>query len=380
MPRSRPASDPVSYHKQTGQFYITRLGHRIYLGADKPEALRKYHALAMGVDPFASRQAADPTSEQLMSVKELASRYIAAQKANWRTELAEANYRNWLGRFLKDHPQLRVGELNVERFAAWKLSLRKRGYAPDSINHYLKAVRAMFRFAEDVDLIERAPKLHRVKNEPQRYADSADKPVYSPHHIQRLLREADIHLRAMILLALNCGFGPKDIHDLGWSHLKAGRLSLARSKTGVRQTYALWPETVEAVEAVRQDRNGRTQRAARRGHWRSDEGRIFITRFWKPWSKDAVSEQFRRLCKQAKVTCHGFYRLRHCASTAIAEVAMPHVQRRFMRHRRLQQQVTYTHIQDEAVEKAIMEARLRLLGTVQLKKGSGTDRGRSGVA
>jgi site-specific recombinase XerD len=33
-------------------------------------------------------------------------------------------------------------------FTAWKLSLRRRGYSRESINHYLSAVRAMHKFAE----------------------------------------------------------------------------------------------------------------------------------------------------------------------------------------------------------------------------------------
>jgi len=33
MSRSRPASNPISYHKHTKQYYVTRGGRRIYLGA-----------------------------------------------------------------------------------------------------------------------------------------------------------------------------------------------------------------------------------------------------------------------------------------------------------------------------------------------------------
>ncbi len=48
MSRSRPASNPVSYHKHTKQYYVTRGGKRIYLGTDKEEALKKYHRLGVG--------------------------------------------------------------------------------------------------------------------------------------------------------------------------------------------------------------------------------------------------------------------------------------------------------------------------------------------
>jgi len=134
-------------------------------------------------------------------------------------------------------------EFTVEMFAAWKLSLRKRGYARDSINHFLGAVRALYRFAEDSELLSRVPKLRRVRNETS-YGQETVKHVYTPQQIAELLRHADLQLRAMILLGLNCGFGPKDIEDLRWEHLNGERATLPRSKTGVVQTFKSWPETM----------------------------------------------------------------------------------------------------------------------------------------
>ena len=46
----------------------------------------------------------------------------------------------------------------------------------------------------------------------------------------------------------------------------------------------------------------------------------------------------------------------------MASVAMPHVQRKFMRHTQVQQQVTYTHLADAEVDEAIQETQVKLLG------------------
>jgi hypothetical protein len=51
MSRSRPTSNPVSYHRQTKQYYVTRGGKRIYLGADQDEAIRRYHEMGLGSIP-----------------------------------------------------------------------------------------------------------------------------------------------------------------------------------------------------------------------------------------------------------------------------------------------------------------------------------------
>jgi hypothetical protein len=254
MSRSRPASNPISYHKHTKQYYITRGDRRIYLGSDKNQALTKYHQLGLGIEQ-AQKELVPPVN---ITAKNLANRFLITQQANWRNPKTTLKcYKDWLGRFIKDHPHLRIADFTVEKFAAWKLSLKERGYSPESINHYLGAVRSMFTFAEETNIVNKSPKLTRVKNA------------------------------------------------------------------------------------------------------------IFITRFWKCWNKDAVAGQFRKLCKKAKVPCYGFYRLRHCASTAMSLVATPHVHRKFMRHSQLQQQITYTHITDTEVDKAVMKAKEKLFGKEQ---------------
>ena len=70
----------------------------------------------------------------------------------------------------------------------------------------------MYRFAEEAQLLEKPPRLTRVKNESR--VGPAMKELYQLWDIRRLLAAADLQLRTMILLGLNCGFGPKDIQDL----------------------------------------------------------------------------------------------------------------------------------------------------------------------
>lgn len=376
MSRSRPASNPLSFHKPTGQYYVTRARKRVYLGADRDEAMERYHRLALGQQVTEKSKPAAP-----LTVKELANRFIAVQQANWRNpKVTLSNYRNWLGRFLRDHPRLRAGELTVEMFAAWKMSLRRRKYSPESMNNFLGAVRAMYLFGEDTDLIGNAPKLRRVKNESCLSNRSKQKPIYTPKEVSKLLLNAGSQLKLMILLGLNCGFGPKDIQDLEWTHIQEDRIHLPRSKTGVDQTFLLWPETQAVLEQVRRDRQELIHRLARRGRERSDGGHVFATRFWKKWSKDSIAQQFTRLCKELKIESRGFYRLRHSASTTISSVASPHVQRKFMRHSQLQQQVTYTHTPDAEVDEAVMRAREKLLNGASVTADQENDLEQTGVA
>ena len=217
MSRSRPASNPISFHKHTKQYYVTRGGKRIYLGSDRKRAIKKYHRMGLGLEPV-QQELAPPVE---ITIKELANRFIAAQQANWRNPKTTLKcYKDWLGRFIKDHPRLKVANFTVEKFARWKLSLKEREYSPESINHYLSALRAMFTFAEETDLIEKAPKLRRIKNERIPKTVSKEKPLYTLDDLHKLLEDADLKLKAMIMLALNCGFGPKDLQDLLWDDIE----------------------------------------------------------------------------------------------------------------------------------------------------------------
>jgi len=73
MSRSRPASNPISYHKHTKQYYVTRDGKRIYLGSDKNEALKKYHRLGLGLELSLQK----PASPVEITIKELVNRLLA---------------------------------------------------------------------------------------------------------------------------------------------------------------------------------------------------------------------------------------------------------------------------------------------------------------
>jgi hypothetical protein len=102
MPRTRPSTDPISFHKPTGQFYVTRGGSRVYLGADRDSAIERYHRMALGLAEVPKQVSTGP-----LSAKELANRFIVTQQANWRSpETTLKGYSDWLKRFLEDHPRL----------------------------------------------------------------------------------------------------------------------------------------------------------------------------------------------------------------------------------------------------------------------------------
>ena len=266
----------------------------VYLGSNKDEALKKYHRLNLQIE---LNQPETVVSVEI-TVKELANRFITSQQANWRnSEETLKCYKQWLGRFIKDRPRLKVVEFSVEKFARWKLTLKKRQYSSESINHFLSAVHAMFVFAEETGIIEKSLRLRSIKNERIPIAGSREKPLYTLEDLHKLLNNADLMLKTMIIIALNCGFGPKDLQDLAWDDIEGERVTLPRSKTGICQTYLLWPESLELLNQIKRERALLILRMRKRKVDHSDDGHVFVTRYWKPWTNTNPTKKMRAMIK-----------------------------------------------------------------------------------
>jgi hypothetical protein len=85
MPRSKPTPNPVSCHEYARQYYVTRGCKRVYLGTDQKQAIRRHLEMGLGSEVRLS----EPTPSATLTVNELANRFLAAQRANWR------NRTNW---------------------------------------------------------------------------------------------------------------------------------------------------------------------------------------------------------------------------------------------------------------------------------------------
>ena len=62
----------------------------------------------------------------------------------------------------------------------------------------------------------------------------------------------DIKMQAMIWLGLNCGFGGTDCAEMLWENtdLQNGRIRFPRHRMGIDRNLPLWPETVQAIQAL----------------------------------------------------------------------------------------------------------------------------------
>jgi len=108
--------------------------------------------------------------------------------------------------------------------------------------------------------------------------------------ILRLIESSRRELSAMVLLGINCAYGPTDISLLRWDQIVDGWACLPRNKTGKARRARLWPETLASLGEP--------------GY-----GLVFRTRHGNPWTSSAIGHEFQKLREPGEV--FGFYWLRH---------------------------------------------------------------------
>jgi len=225
--------------------------------------------------------------------------------------------------------------LGPDDFARLRAAIaRKRG--PVALANQIGRVRSVFKHGFDAGLLQRpvrfGPEFVKPAKRTMRLARrrSGEK-MFEPPEIAALLAGAGVQMRAMVLLGLNAGLGNTDVAGLDWANvdLKAGIIDAPRSKTGIARRCPLWPETVEALEAVR--------KAVKRS--KRDGDPVFVTKYGKPWVrvdppsrglpngrpgvvKDAVASEFAKLSRDTGMhrAGRGFYALRHTFRTVADEI------------------------------------------------------------
>jgi integrase len=169
-----------------------------------------------------------------------------------------------------------------------KLGRGKRGKPVSPVTHkrLLTYARMVFLFANEI--LDCNVKYRKALKSPEkslireRREAAGERWFSDPAEIRALLAKADDHLKAIIYLGVNCGFGPHDCIKLPASKIVDGFHTYARPKTHVARRCPLWSETQAAIQAVASGEhvlNGRV------------------------WNRHVIAHQFKTLCE----TC-GIYK------------------------------------------------------------------------
>lgn len=191
-----------------------------------------------------------------------------------------------------------------------------------TVANEVQRVRILFNFGWHAKLIKQPVQFGPSFRKPPRkklreHRQSQELKLLSPVEIHAAIKLASPELRAMILLAINCGLGNRDIGKLREKHMRREWLVYPRPKTAVDRKAHLWEETREAVALVISRRRKLKEEFASQA-----PDLVFVTKYGHPWyaengKADPISREIRKLFTAAGITRQGvtFYALRHTFRT-----------------------------------------------------------------
>jgi hypothetical protein len=133
--------------------------------------------------------------------------------------------------------------------------------------------------------------------------------------------------RALMPLALNCGFANREVATLQAAEVVEGKkhsfIKRHRGKTGVYAEWVLWPETVQALEYLAEFRPaGAAFVVADR------DGKPLTERMKSDNKNDTIARHWNRVLAQVEADCPGFHKLsfKHLRKTGASMVRRLHVE------------------------------------------------------
>ncbi len=358
--KTRSDKFPLTLHP-TGQYCKKVKGRLYYFGTDKQQAFQRY--LEQAAYLHTGKGCRPKSANDSPSVKMLCNLYLDHQES--RVTIGEIKPRQLSDqtRLLRDFvkfigPNRVVSNISTIDLQNYRKKLIKAGNKPNTINNHIAAFKAMYNWALNNEIIETSPNLKAIK---KTVAAKEERPIFSASQIHELLEHANIQMKAMIWLGLNCGFGCTDCAELHWDNfdLNNSRVSFPRGKTGIGRNLTLWPETVEALRKIKQSGD-----------------LVFSTFMGNPWVRtiqsvdkngnvkytrdNALSKEFSKLIKKAGLKVAkgvGFYTLRRTAATLAARSGDPFAVQRLLGHADLKMATTYVQDVSEQTDRVINNSR-----------------------
>lgn len=310
----KPSTDFPLFAHASGKWAKKIRGKTCYFGhwADPAGALAEYQAFLA--------QAGDPA---IFTVADGCNLYLAAQRARVQSrELAPRSYQAYqqcaerlcaaLGRHFA------IEGLRPQHFTMYRQQCA-RAWNLVTLGNEVGRVKAIFHWLakhEHCAPVNFGPDFRRPPAKAlRRHRREAGKKLFTAHDVNLLLDECGVHLRAMVYLGINCGFGNADCATLPQTAVDLDRawIEYARPKTEVDRSCPLWPETVRAMK------ESLTRRYTPRVE---AEGRYFVMPTGRVWDNQdtPISKQIRAALDRAGVTRGSFYWLRHTFQTVAGAV------------------------------------------------------------
>jgi len=198
----------------------------------------------------------------------------------------------------------------------------------------LKTVVALIRWAYRMHLLEHMPRNIDTLSKMPRNGNGGQPEVriFSAEELKLIWEKAPSRVRCFIALAINCGYGQKDLSDLRHGDIdwEDGYIERIRVKTGVRSRHKLWQITLDLVRKHKSDGVEAENRV-----FLTQNGFPLVRSFFadgKAGASDAVHNAFWRVLRKVGLADgRGFYCLRKTGATLI-EAIDPDVTGMYLTH------------------------------------------------
>jgi integrase len=318
----KPSPDFPLFAHSSGKWAKKIKGQLRYFGRweDPDAALREYESFLQSAEPASSQPAARTVAvASAVNLADACNCFLAAQETRCKQgELTTITFKEYLrtckrliAHFGRTRHPATLGPSDFASYRTWRsktCNLVAVGNEVTRVRTIFKWIGSYYRFREPIDF---GPDFKKASAKARRrHRREAGKKLFSAEQIRLILDECGIHLRAMVLLGINCGFGNTDCATLPLDavDLDAGWVHYPRPKTEVDRSVPLWPETIEALRTSLKRRYTPREEA---------EGRFFVMVSGKPWdnSCNPICKQFRQVMDRAEIRKGGFYWLRHTFET-----------------------------------------------------------------
>jgi integrase len=352
---------PLTLHP-TGQYCKKVKGKMYYFGSDKKQALEKYLDQATYLHGH-QENLQKPIGDN-MTLKQLCDMYLQYQYSKLQAnDLTASHHNEQIGSlkkllvFLGTNRKIRnISTMDLQNY---KRRIQKSSVSVCRLNLHISIMKALFHWARKNDVLENIPNIDAIS---RGKIVHQEKITFDSEQINKLLSAADVKMKAVIWLGLNCGFGSTDCSELKWNDLDLinDRVKLPRKKTGILRDLPLWPETVESLEKI--PKTGKLVFYTSRGNpYIQTLFKLDDNGNGKYSTLNAITTKFSRLIKKSGLDVPkgtGFYALRRTAATTAARSGDPFAVQRLLGHADLQMASRYVQDISKQTDKVIENNRM----------------------
>lgn len=307
MPTKKPyAGCPLFLHNN-GQWCKKIKGKLVYFGTVQSKALAKflnerdYHYA--GVRP--------PTDEP--TVADLLDRFLGGKvRAVDSGEISKVTFEEYestcdvLAAWGKLRQLSKLGAVDFQNLREALGQGKTKSLSPVTLKRRVGIARMILKSARKLGVtIDYEDELHAPPARVLRQIKNSKIRLYKSEQVRSIVANAKGELQGMILLGINCGFGPQDCCDLPSNRvdLDNGWHNFHREKTGVERRCPLWPETVAALRKCS-----------------NENGKLFDV----TWTRRNIAYHFRQLVDSFYVKdVTEFYSLRRTFETMATTSGVP---------------------------------------------------------